>query len=279
MTRNTISDRISVLAVDIDGQLKEKTVTEEFVQLVPMKQMTKTEDILTSLVGAFDNVGVDRACAVSVSTDGAPSMTAKKAGVAANLKDKLHTANIALGIWTFHCFIHKETFCCNSLKMDHVMEVAVKAVNLICAWGLSHCQHDNLLNDEGVSHGLPYHTEVRWPSQGIVLKQFFYFWWEIVSFIKIKLKHTVQLQSLEWVHDLVFAVDVTDYLNNMNIMLQGCSNFVTQYYGNARAFKSNLALWEIQLSSNNSAHFPCLSDPCSAGSAGKSNILHVSSIL
>ena len=109
LTRNTISDRISELAADIDGQLKEKvlfvvafsvaidkstdftyiiqlatlirgvdarlTDTEEFAKLAPMTGMTKAEDIFLSLVGALDNVGEDWARAVSVATDGASSIT------------------------------------------------------------------------------------------------------------------------------------------------------------------------------------------------------------
>ena len=47
------------------------------------------------------------------------------------------------------------------------------AVNIICAKGQNHRQFDNLLNHEGVTHGLPYHAKVRWPSRGIALKRFF----------------------------------------------------------------------------------------------------------
>ena len=56
--------------------------------------------------------------------------------------------------------------------MDHVMKV-VKTISFICARVLNHCQFDNLFDDEGVSHDVPYHTEVRRLSQGIVLKCFF----------------------------------------------------------------------------------------------------------
>ena len=118
------------------------------------------------------NVGIDWACAVSVATDGVSSMTGKKAGVVVKLKEKVHTANGALGFWTFHCIIHKEALCCNLLKMDLVMK-DVKTVNFIHARGLSHHQFDNLLIDKGVSHGLPYYAEVRWLSRSIVLKHFF----------------------------------------------------------------------------------------------------------
>ena len=112
LTRNTVADRISDLSADLDSQLKRKvksfiafsvaidestditdvaqlaifirgvddtlTVTEEFVELVPMTDTTTAADIFTALVGALDRVGVDWSRAVSLATDGAPSMIRKK---------------------------------------------------------------------------------------------------------------------------------------------------------------------------------------------------------
>ena len=71
------------------------------------------------------------------------------------------------------------------------MEV-VKTINFMHARGLIHPQFDNILNDEGVSHGLPYHTEVRWLSWDIVLKRILELRYEIVDFNKIKWKPVVQ---------------------------------------------------------------------------------------
>ena len=66
------------------------------------------------------------------------------------------------------------------------MEVVVKSVNFICARGLNHRQFDNLLSNEDANHGLPYHTEVRWLSRGIVKKQLHELRRKIVFFMKIK---------------------------------------------------------------------------------------------
>ena len=135
LTRNTIADRISDLSANVDNQLKEKvasfvafsiaidestdvtdiaqlavfirgvdaslTITEEFIKLVPMTGTTG-EDIFNSLVGALDNIGVDWARAVSIATDGAPSMTGKRAGVVAKLKEKINAANGGHDFHTFH---------------------------------------------------------------------------------------------------------------------------------------------------------------------------------
>ena len=136
------------------------TVTEEFVQLVPMTRMTKAEDIVGSVVGALDNVSVVWARTVSFATHVAPSMTGKKA--IAKLKKCL--LQMGARLWNFHCIIHGEALCCKSLKMDNAMEVAVKTIKFIHATDLNHRQFDNLPKDEGVSHGLPYHTEERWLS-------------------------------------------------------------------------------------------------------------------
>ena len=199
MTKITISDHISEHTAGIDGQLKEKgasfvafsvahiaqlaifirgadaslTVTEEFVQLVPMTGMIEAEDIFCLLVATFDNVEVDWARAVSVATDDASSLTGKKLGVVTKLKMKVHSANGGIDFWRFHCIIHKESVCRKSLKIDHVMEVVVKTVNLSCVKGLKHRHLDNLLNDVSVSHGLPYHIEARWVNRDIALKRFF----------------------------------------------------------------------------------------------------------
>lgn len=113
LTRNTIAERISDLSADLDSQLKRRvksfiafsvainestditdmaqlalfirgvdetlTVTEEFLELVPMMDTTTAEDIFSSVVAALDRVGVDWSRANSLATDGAPSMVGKKA--------------------------------------------------------------------------------------------------------------------------------------------------------------------------------------------------------
>lgn len=163
LTRNTVADRISEISADLDSQLKHKvksffafsvaidestditdiaqlaifirgvdetlTITEEFVELVPMMDTTTADDIFSALVGALDRVGVDWSRAISLATDGAPSMIGKKAGVVTKFREKVHAANGGDGFWTFHCILHQEALCCKTLKMDHVMEVVVWTVN------------------------------------------------------------------------------------------------------------------------------------------------------
>ena len=127
LSRNTIAERVDELSENIHGQLKDKVksftafsiaidestdisdvaqlavfirgvdknmqVTEEFVELVPMKGTTTADDIFQTLVGTLDKLGVDWAKTVSLATDGAPQMIGRKAGVATKLKEKVLVVN------------------------------------------------------------------------------------------------------------------------------------------------------------------------------------------
>ena len=95
-------------------------VTEEFVSVVPMTDTTTANDVFVSLVGALDNLEVDWSRAVSVATDGAPSMVGRKAGVVVKLREKVREANPDQVFWNFHCILHQEALCCKYLKMEHV---------------------------------------------------------------------------------------------------------------------------------------------------------------
>jgi len=53
-----------------------------------MMDITKTNYIFNSLVGMLNKVGVDWSRAVSIVTDGVPSMIGKKAGVATKFREK-----------------------------------------------------------------------------------------------------------------------------------------------------------------------------------------------
>lgn len=175
-----------------------------------------------AVVGVLDRVGVYWSHTVNLATDGAPSMIRKKAGVLAKFKEKVQAAYGRDCFWTFHCILHQGTLCSKSSKTDRVMEVVVQTVNFIQDRGLIHHQFDNLLSDSNITHGLPYHTEVRWLSQGAVLKRFFDLRKEIEQFMEKKGKPVMGLQYTQWLRELAFMVDITEHLNNLNKMSQGC---------------------------------------------------------
>ena len=107
------------------------TLTEEFLEIVPMMDTTTAEDIFGSVIAALDRVGVNWSHAISLATDSAPSMVGKKASVATKFRERVQALNGGDHFWTFHCILHQEALCCKSLKMDHVMGVVVCTVNFI----------------------------------------------------------------------------------------------------------------------------------------------------
>ena len=82
-----ISD-VAQLAIFIRGVDETLSVTEEFLGLVPMVDITKTNYIFNSLVGMLNKVGVDWSRAVSIVTDGVPPMIGKKAGAGTKFREK-----------------------------------------------------------------------------------------------------------------------------------------------------------------------------------------------
>ena len=95
------------------------------------------------------------------------------------------------------------------------MIVVVKTVNFIRARGLNHHQFDTFLRDNDIQTDLPYHTEVRWLSQGAVLKRFFEVREDIGQFMEKMGSPVKELECPQWVQDLAFMVDITQHLNNL----------------------------------------------------------------
>jgi hypothetical protein len=66
--------------------------------------------------------------------------------------------------------------------------------------------------------------------------------------------------------DLAFLVDVTGYLNELNLILQKQGQFVHEVHGHVKAFCNKLRLLESQIKAKNCYHFPTLathkSIPC-----------------
>jgi hypothetical protein len=59
-----------------------------------------------------------------------------------------------------------------------------------------------------------------------------------------------------WLQDLSFKVDITKYLSNLNLKLQGKDQIITAINDHIKAFKCKLDLWETQLQNEKLTHFP-----------------------
>ena len=112
---------------------------------------------------------------VGLTTNGAPSMTAKENGTVALFKKRLRKSKFEQDC-VVDCVIHQEAFCAKSLKMTLVMELVEKCVNEIRAKELKHRQFQLFIEVNTQYKDLIYHSEVRWLSRGKVLEGFLCFY-------------------------------------------------------------------------------------------------------
>ena len=133
------------LAVFVRGVNSQFHVTEEFASLVAMKDKTTGADVLRAVKSVMDYIGLRYEQMCGVTTDGCPSMVGRVNGVVALLEKERLAAGTTAKLFKTHCIIHQEALCAKSLKMQNVMSVVVKTVNLVRKQGLNHRQFQHLL--------------------------------------------------------------------------------------------------------------------------------------
>jgi hypothetical protein len=55
--------------------------------------------------------------------------------------------------------------------------------------------------------------------------------------------------SVDWIHDLAFVVDLTTYLNELNLYLLGENQLICQLHSNVRTVQAKHGLWGTKLRS------------------------------
>ena len=276
LSRNTVADRVRHLAANLQQQLVGKgkafiayslavdestdtsdtaklsifirgvdsslCVTEEFFGLHSMHGTTTGKDLFEEVSRCVDKMGLPWDKLVGLTTDGAPAMCGRKSGLVGRIREKMQDENVTSELTSYHCIIHQESLCGKALKMEHVMSIITRAVNFIGARGLNHRQFKSFLAELNSDYGdLPYHTEVRWLSQGKVLERFFELREEICEFMETKGKDTSELRNKTFLCDVAFLCDITSHLNALNLQLQGRGRIITDMYATVRAFKTKLS--------------------------------------
>lgn len=66
----------------------------------------------------------------------------------------------------------------------------------------------------------------------------------------------LELSDLSWLWKLIFLVDITQLLNELNLKLQGANWIFSDLYSHIIAFKLKLTLFAKQLTEINLVHFP-----------------------
>jgi len=144
------------------------------------------------------------------------------------------------------------------------MEKIVSTVNFIKSRGLNHRQFKAFLAEVEADYGdVVYFSHVRWltRSRAATLSRFWSLKSEIKSFMSDKSKDVTFLEDDVWLSDLAFLVDITKYLADLNIKLQGNELLVHNMFEcvNISAFTLKLDLLLKQMAQKKIVHFATLS--------------------
>jgi len=296
LSRRTVSDRITEMAQDIEKTLKDTArdfqffslacdettditntaqlaifvrgitaefdTSEELLSLQAMHGTTKGEDLFEQVVLAMNKFELQFDKLSGLATDGAPAMVGAQKGLTALVKKEMSRLSLDPSeLVVCHCIIHQENLCAQSLKLKNVMTTVVSTINVIKSRGLNSRQFKELLSELESEYGdLVYHCEVRWLSRGNMLTRFYSLREEVKQFMEMKGKPVMELSDSKWLCDLGFMVDITKYLSELNVKLQGPNQLLSSLQSNVKSFEAKLKLWQVQLERGNTVHFPTLQE-------------------
>ena len=125
------------------------------------------------------------------------------------------------------------------------MQTVTKVVNCISARALHKRQFQVLLNEvESVYKGLKLYNNVRWLSQGLVLKRFVERFNEIKIFLNDHHIFYQELFNYKWVFKLMFFADFCEHLNEINVKLQCSAKTLDVTFGYIKAFGKKLEVFK-----------------------------------
>ena len=254
------TSQLAVFIRGIDSQMK---VTEEFLDVVSLKNTTTGRDIKDAVIKCMEDHQLDLKNLIGIATDGAPSMIGKNVGavtlILRHIEPLEGCSSSGKEMFLCHCLLHLENLCAQVLNMSHVMTVVVKAVNSIKNNSLKHRQFQEYLNElESEYSDVLFYAKIRWLSRGKCLERFWNLKQEIKNFMKEKVHDVPELDDDQWLLDLCFLTDITKKLNELNQKLQGEGKLITDCYEDIQAFVTKLKLYKSQLKSKNAFHFPLL---------------------
>uniref|UniRef100_A0A672PL12 HAT C-terminal dimerisation domain-containing protein n=1 Tax=Sinocyclocheilus grahami TaxID=75366 RepID=A0A672PL12_SINGR len=232
LSNDTVTRRISEMSENLTEQLKTKLATASAHSLAADESTDIGDvaqfciwDIHRALSEACKDMNIPASSVVSITTDGAPSMTGKHKSLVAEMR------KLCPDLLAFHCIVHQQALCSKLVDgyFVEVMDTVVKVVNLIRARPLIHRRFIALLDEiDSAYEDLILHSEVRWLNCGKVL-------------------HRI----------LAVLPKIVHFLNDI-----GDEKHVDALLGCVESFKMKLGLYTAQLKDGDLTHFPLLNDAC-----------------
>ena len=236
---------------------------EELLAMCGMRDRVRALDILNVFNSLVEKFELNLSKLVSVTTDGAATMTGVKSGFIALFRKQIQDSGSSANLIAIHCILHQQNLAVRSIKTGdfQVVETVEKIVNFLRSSSLRHRQFIELLKDCDTEHiDLPYFFSVRWLSCGNLLGKFSDLLEQIKEFLISKgtLERFAIIDDENWKCDLCFLADFTVHLNDINTQMQGKGRYVWELYTSVRMFRTKLLLLQNQMNSLETHHFPRL---------------------
>jgi hypothetical protein len=154
-------------------------------------------------------------------------MTGKREGFIAQVKKVLSDPDALV---SFHCILHQQNLCAKSTILSDTLEQVLSIVYYIRANAAPHRQFPNMLklDEEVFSVDLPYHSKLRWLSQGQVLAKILFLREQIVKFYEEQ-NQQCELLKEDFYRNAIFLCDIMSKQNDLNISLQGGTKSIYDY--------------------------------------------------
>ena len=117
------------LLISIRGCTSKFEIIEELLSMESLKDQTTGADIFEKVDNCLTRYNLQWNKMVSVTTDGAPSLTDKNVGALKKIQDKIFENYPDYNLITIHCILHQQILCKNVLKFEHVTSCIIKLVN------------------------------------------------------------------------------------------------------------------------------------------------------
>jgi len=101
------------------------------------------------------------------------------------------------------------------------------------------------------------HTEIRWLSRGKILQRFFELRDEVRVFL-LETRFVGFLTDFSWLSRIAYLADVFEYLNTLNLSLQGIYVDVFHVEDKIEATIKKFETWAIRVEKNSFSNFPTL---------------------
>lgn len=195
----------------------------------------------------------DKAKFSSVCTDGANVMVGKKDGFVGFLLKN------SFDVYTFHCIIHQQALFTKCLNITNTMDIVLKIINKIRGGhnALSHRKFKTFLEEVNAEYGdLQMYTEVRWLSKGRCLQRLFSLREEVALFFEQNPSNETSqfitfLKDPNFLLDFAFLTDLTEFVNQLNLQLQGKNKTIIELVFAVHQFIRKIELIIMHLKEKN----------------------------